>query len=313
MEKINIKKTGIIIIYVLVICFFGCSKGKEAPADEQQPQQPTPAPNYQIKTGTGNFVYQEYIPLLSKPVKVFYYNPGQNTAKVLILMHGNSRAAESYFNSMKKYAEQYKFLLVVPEFTEALYNSRLYHRGGILDAQGKIRNREDWTFSIIEPLFDYVKKNSGNTSNGYILYGFSAGAQFVHRFMTFVPDNRVTHLVSGSAGTYTMPDYSIDYHFGLKNVASIAPIANLIKFYAKNTTIVVGGADTDVNDPDLDTSAEGNAQGKHRVERAENYFNQSKAVATQQKVPFNWKYQVVPGVGHSQGSMAGPVAKLLFE
>src|SRR5690606_20725069 len=102
-----------------------------------------------------------------------------------------------------------------------------------------------------------------------ILYGFSAGAQFVHRFMTFVPDNRVVHLVSGSAGTYTMPDYSVNYHYGLKDVVSIAPQANLNKFYATKTTIIVGSNDNDINDPDLSTTPEANAQGKHRVERAE--------------------------------------------
>lgn len=295
-----------VAICILAASIFSCTKEK--------PGAPyIPPPNYLIKTGTGDFIYEDYKPLADRPVKVFYYNPGQNTAKVLILMHGNSRAAQSYFNSMKKYAEQYKFLLIVPEFTAELYNSRLYHRGGVLDAQGKIRSHENWTFSMIEPLFDYVKKNSGNTSEDYILYGFSAGAQFVHRLMTFVPDNRVACLVSGAAGTYTMPDYNINYHYGVKDVASIVPQTNLNKFYAKNTFIVVGSNDNDPNDADLTTTPEANAQGQHRVERAKTYFDRSKAVATQQAVPFNWKHQVIPGVGHSQGSMAGPVAKLLFD
>lgn len=267
----------------------------------------------QVKLGadTGSFIYQDYKPLADKPIKVRYYNPGKANAKVLFIMHGNGRNAGGYFNAMLKHARQHGVLLVVPEFDEQQFSSREYHQGGILDKQNNLKKREDWTFSIIEPLFDYVKKLTGNISAGYMLYGFSAGSQFVHRFMMFCPDNRVTRAISGSAGTYTMPDYSVNYSYGLKNVK--LPQKDLNKFYAKDFMVIVGDADTVLSRTDLVKTPAANKQGRDRVERGQAFFNRSKEMSEQQKVPFNWKFQLIPHVGHSQSEMAGPVAKLLFE
>ncbi len=264
-----------------------------------------------IGVGVGSLIYQEYKPLAHKPIKVWYYNPGKNDAQVLFIMHGNTRAAAGYFNAMLPHAKKHNVLLIVPEFDAAQYSSREYHQGGVLDKQGNLRKSEDWTFSLIEPIFDHFKKISGNTSAGYMLYGFSAGSQFVHRFMMFNPDNRVIRGISGSAGTYTMPDYNIAYSYGLKDMDVTQK--NLNKFYAKDFMVIVGDADTVLSRPDLVKTPEANRQGRDRVERGQNFFKSSKAIAAEQKVPFNWKFQLIPGAGHSQGQMAAPVAKILFE
>src|SRR5690606_11789941 len=91
------------------------------------------------------------------------------------------------------------------------------------------------------------------------------------------------------------------------------PKQNLSKFYAKNFMVIVGDADTVLSRPDLTKTPIANKQGRDRVERGEAFFNRSKAMAEQLKTPFNWKFQLIPHVGHSQGEMAGAVARLLFE
>lgn len=300
--------TTIAAFCLIVMANSVCEAHKAKKTHEQSHSQTI---NSKIDEGVGEFIYQDYKPLANKPIKVRYYNPGRNDAQVLFIMHGNGRNAEGYFKAMLKHAQQHNVLLVVPEFDEQQFSSREYHQGGILDKQSKLRPREDWTFSIIEPLFDYVKKLTGNTSAGYMLYGFSAGSQFVHRFLMFNPENRVTRAIAGSAGTYTMPDYNIDYAYGLKNVN--LPQKNLNKFFAKNLMVIVGDADTVLSRTDLVKTPAANQQGRDRVERGQAFFNRSKAIAEQLKTPFNWKFQLIPHVGHSQGEMAGPVAKLLFE
>lgn len=262
--------------------------------------------------GFGEFVYSGYKPLSDKPINVYYYIPADAAADapVMILMHGNSRAAKSYRDAMAKYAERDKFLLFVPEFSKKQFpGSRDYHQGGVFDKKGKLKKREDWTFSIIEPLFDHIRRLTGNKSQGYILYGFSAGSQFVHRFNWFCPDNRAVKTISSSAGSYTMADYQIPYLYGLGKTK--IPESNLATAFSKDFIVVVGDADTVLSRPDLPKSAGANRQGRDRVERARNFYLESKKLAEKKGIPFNWKFRTVSGVGHSQGQMAGPVADLL--
>lgn len=304
--KRNNFQTNQVFAYLVIIAFMaflsGCkkdTKGAEVPD--------------RLKTGEGEFVYTGYAPLADKPVKVHYYFPKNlpENAPIVFVMHGNGRNASGYRKSMIPHAQSKKFLLVVPEFSTVHYpDSRDYHQGGVFDKNGVMKNREDWTFSIIEPLFEHMKKVTGNKNAGYILYGFSAGSQFVHRFNWFMPDNRATKMVTAAAGSYTMPDYDIDYIYGLgkTNISK----ANLAKAFARDVTVMVGSADTDLTRADLPKTKEANRQGKDRVERAGNFFLQCRQYATREGLEFNWNYALAPGVEHSQSQMAPFVIKEIF-
>lgn len=267
-----------------------------------------------LSNGIGEFVFTDYKPFAQKPMKVFYYKPEKfhKDTEIMILMHGNSRAAKSYRNSMATYAEKNNFLLIVPEFSKENFPKSLdYHQGGVFDKEGHVKNSTDWAFSIIEPLFDYVKDMTDNDSEGYVLYGFSAGSQFVHRFTWFYPDNRAIQTIAASAGSYTMPNYDNEYYFGLKNVKTQVPERNIKRALGKNLTIAVGDADTIRGRSDLPKSLLADAQGKTRVERARNFYQNSAEVAEKYGVPFNWKLILVKGVGHKQGEMAEPISEML--
>lgn len=174
-----------------------------------------------------------------------------------------------------------------------------------------MKEKEDWTFSIIDPLFEHVKKMSGKHNDGYILYGFSAGSQFTHRFTWFFPDNKAIKTISSSAGSYTMPDYNVNYIYGLKDTK--VPKKNLRRAFAKDFTVAIGDADTVLSRSDLPKTPEANLQGRDRVERAINFYNVCKNMALKEGIPFNWKLVVVPHIGHANSEMAEPVAKMLFK
>jgi predicted esterase len=267
----------------------------------------------QSSIDTGSFVFGDYKPFADRAIKVSYYYPqNKQNASILFVMHGNGREYQGYFKAMLKYAKKYNFILVVPEFDAKRFPTLDYHQGGLFKRDKTARDQKDWTFSIIEPLFDFVKQHAGNSSSGYYLYGFSAGSQFVHRYLMFTPENRVISAISGSAGTYTLPDYNTEYSYGLKNTN--LPKANLEKFYAKDFKIIVGDADTVLSRTDLVKTPIANQQGRDRVERAYNFYKQSKEMATTLKTPFNWAdVRLVKHAGHSQSAMAETVAKLLFE
>lgn len=267
-----------------------------------------------ISDGLGKFVFADYKPFADKPINVFYYKPKSlpPDAPIMILMHGNSRAAESYRNAMSTYAEKNRFLLIVPEFSKENFpKSRDYHQGGVFDENRKMKNKEDWAFSIIEPLFDYVQSLTNNESTGYILYGFSAGSQFAHRYTWFFPESRAKQTIAASAGSYTMPDYGIEYYYGLKDLEVQVPEANLVKAFAKDLIVAVGEADTIRSREDLPKSLKAEEQGETRVARAENYYKFAQKLAKEKGVPFNWKFVLVPRVGHKQGQMAEHVSDML--
>src|SRR5699024_1015564 len=259
------------------------------------------------------FVYDKYKPLKNKPIKVWYYTPKKvkTDSPVLLVMHGNSRKAEAYRDALIPTAIEYGFILIVPEFSKTYYPKiRDYHHGGIFNDSKILKEEQDWTFSIIEPLFNEIKSLWKNTSKGYLLYGFSAGAQFVHRYMYMNPQNRARKIVAASAGTYTMPDFEVNYSYGLKNI--LLPAHSLKHFYNKDYTVCVGTADTVLARTDLVKTKKANQQGRDRVKRAQKFFNLSRRKAKGLSVDFKWKYKEVIGVGHSQADIAQHIGALFF-
>lgn len=266
-----------------------------------------------LPTGSGTFVYDSYKPLANKPVKVHYYLPEDAAADapIIILMHGNSRAATGYRNAMAEHALQHGFLLFVPEFSTEYYpSSRDYHQGGIFHKNGTLKKKKQWTFSLIEPLFDHIKTLTGRKNEGYILYGFSAGAQFVHRFNWLVPENRATKIIAAAAGSYTMPSKESSYPYGFKEIKTEQH--HLASAFSKQVIVMVGAADTVLSRDDLPKSVAANKTGRDRVERAQHFFNACREVAARNNALFNWSFQTVPHVGHNHRQMAQPVARMLF-
>lgn len=291
---------------IVILVFYGCNSLFTAKDRDELNS------NIKIENNIGNFQYINYAPLSNRPIEVYYYKPQtlRKNSKVLILMHGNSRAAESYRESMIPFAEKYNFLLIVPKFSVELYPPLDYHQGGVFNKEGVIKPKEDWTFSVIEPLFDYVKQRFSLNTDSYILYGFSAGSQFVHRFTWFVPENRADITIAASAGSYTLPDYDTSYFYGLENTN--IPIENIKKAFKKEYTLMVGSADTILSRSDLPKSEFANRQGRDRVERANRFYNTAKKLAEDNDWFFNWDFLTIDDVGHNQKEIAEPVIEFLF-
>ena len=95
------------------------------------------------------------------------------------------------------------------------YSTAQYIEGGMFQGN-TLLDRSEWTFSLIKSVFDTVRKDTGSSRTKYDMWGHSAGAQFVHRYVTFMPDTRVDRAVSANAGWYTLPDVDVAYPYGLK-------------------------------------------------------------------------------------------------
>ena len=246
------------------------------------------------------------------PLPVFYQLPETVTAdtRVVIVMHGVNRDADRYRDEWAAHAKRFGFIAVVPQFSAADFPGSLgYNTGFFTEEDGTARPRSRWSFAAIEPLFDDVRQRFGTQVIRYSIYGHSAGAQFVHRYVLFMPEARIDHAIAANAGWYTMPDAKIAFPYGLgETPVSAAEVGAAL---GKPLTVLLGTADTDRADPDLRKTPEADAQGPHRYARGQAFFARGEAAAAATRVPFGWKLELVPGIAHSNAGMAEAAAALI--
>ncbi|MGK2927717.1 MAG: hypothetical protein ACSLE2_19045 [Lysobacterales bacterium] len=222
---------------------------------------------------------------------------------IVFVMHGVQRNADEYRDQWYDLAEEHGFLVVVPEFSDDDFpGAEGYNYGNVYDETGAIRPRSTWAFEAIEPIFDDVRRRYGMTAEGYSIYGHSAGSQFVHRFLMHVPEARVARVVAANAGWYTMPDFSIDFPYGLRG--SAVGREELGRALQLPVTVLLGDADTDPQHPSLRRTPEALAQGAHRFARGQAFFATARVAAADLQVPFGWRLATVPGADHDNIKMA---------
>lgn len=231
-------------------------------------------------------------------------------APVLIVLHGASRNARTYRDAWVEQARRFASLLIVPEFSKALFPTpREYEVGNMRDRNRVPLPAEEWVYGTIEALFDSAVQRTGTRRSGYRLYGHSAGGQLVHRLLTFMPEARVEAAVSANAGCYTMPLPGERFPYGLDGWS--LPDASLRRLFARRHTILLGEEDTNEEDAVLLKSPEAMRQGPHRLARGLTYFETARREAARVGADFNWRLVTVPGVGHSNKRLAPHAARIL--
>ncbi|MBI1266887.1 MAG: hypothetical protein GC193_05590 [Cryomorphaceae bacterium] len=275
---------------------------------------PQPAPMTYLSPGLGSFVYNAYQPLSLKPVTVHYYIPEGNISQmpIVFVFHGNNRNGSEYRDAWISSADTHQCIVVAPEFSEEYYpGSEQYMEGNIFDSFGNLNPASEWTFSLIEPLFDFVKSDVGNLTSEYEMFGHSAGGQFVHRFILFAATTSVNRAIAANSGWYTVPDPLVDFPYGLQN--SPSGTAQMPTFFTRKLIIHLGQADTNPNDPSLNQSAGANAQGAYRYARGLYFFAESQSISSLNSMPFEWLKIEVPGVAHDFEAMSIDAASILFD
>jgi hypothetical protein len=271
-----------------------------------------PTAIYSIPVGSGRYTFADF-PSQDWEVPVWTYRPAHagTDAPIVFVCHGLNRDAESYRNSWILHAERLGFLLVVAEFTtQSFPGSRSYNQGNLFATNGSANPQEQWSFNVIERIFDDVVAKTSSTRQSYHLYGHSAGAQFVHRMVMLMPYIRVERAVSANAGWYTIPDPNINYPYGLGNSPYHAALVN--ERLRQNHLVLLGTADNNPDDPSLNRSPETDVQGIHRFERGNFFFDAATAYASANGVEFGWSLGYAHGVGHSNSAMAPYAANWLI-
>ena len=261
---------------------------------------------------TGSFVFTPTGPLSSQPVEVFYHIPNGDITSMPIVMsfHGADRNGNDYRDYWISMANTNGFMVFAPEFTSGNYPGLgdNYLMANIFDdgdnpSPSTFNSPNEWTFSVLDPIFEYIKADISGSQEAYNAWGHSGGAQFLHRFVLYMPNSKLDVAVCSNAGWYTVPENSVTFPYGIQN--GQLPNGDLISAFSKKLIAHLGQDDTDPNSPGLrhNTTVD-NQQGLHRFERGQYFFNTSQNTAQNQGATFNWEKHEVPNVGHDPQLMA---------
>lgn len=291
-----------------------------------------------IKEGSGAFLIEGSKGKESKTITVFYHRPKafNKNAKILIVVPGAGRNADSYRDSWIEASEQYNVLILSPMYPEEYYGFEDYHMAGLFqnanlkeavtfEANSNVAQLDEailsfqinatpstWLFPDFDRLFELVVKATGSTQTQYDLFGHSAGGQILHRLAIFHPDSKANRIIAANSGFYTLPNKELALPFGIKDT----PIKeeNLARSFQQKLVLFIGELDNEneqggtlLRSPTVDQ------QGLHRLARGQYCYQFAKGKAAELGLPFNWKIEIVPKVGHNQQKMGQAAAKFLME
>lgn len=245
------------------------------------------------------------------PVRLWYLRPDSAPADapVVFVMHGVRRDADRYLFEWQDLARENRFVVAVPEFSQQHFKgTRGYNFGNIFAEDGRANPMSMWGYSAIEPLFDALKAEEALQTEGYWLFGHSAGAQFVHRAVMLGAGPRMISAISANAGSYMLPTTEQSWPFGL----TAGPSIDRDQIFARPMLVLLGEADNDPNHPSLPRQPQAVIQGSHRFERGLNFFDKAREAAQQNNLAFSWRCRSVPGIGHDNAGMARAAVMVIF-
>ena len=245
-------------------------------------------------------------------IDIFYSSPKSINAntKLLFLMHGGSRAAEKYINDWISLSKDRNVVLVAPEFSKKYYPEYAFLM--MSKENGKSLNDESlYINNSLGLLFDFFKAKLKLSTSNYRLYGHSGGSQFVHRYLLLSNDTRIEKAAMANAGFYTFLDDKITYPFGTKKMK--ISDERIKWFYRLKGGVFLGSADNDSNHESLPRMRKARKQGKNRLERGKNFFEDLVKYGVDNNLPFRWRFQIVSNVGHSNIGMSMAASEFLLE
>jgi hypothetical protein len=260
---------------------------------------------------TGSFSFSPVAPLVRPPMAVFYHIPAGDITTMPILMsfHGADRDGNNHRDYWIDMANENGFIVIAPEFSSANYPglgdnylmSNIFDNGDNPSPE-TFNDKNEWTFSTLDPLFDYVKAGVSGTQEKYSAWGHSGGAQFLHRFVTYLPNSNLDTAVCSNAGWYTVPETGVRFPYGIGN--GQLPMADLTAAFSRKLIVHLGQNDDNPNSGLRRNTIVDVQQGIHRLERGQYYFNTSQTTAQSMAVSFNWEKHELPNVGHDAQLMA---------
>lgn len=297
MSNFLVSLASVSLIIFLMSSISGCVKDQQL-AKELSSITPGVLAHHYLKSDS----QQEYY--------IYIPRSGSKNTATFVTVHGISRNALEHARSFVPYAEYYGVTLIAPLFPKSRFPN--------YQQMGGTRQEQRADIALNEIINEVGKLTQANTNKLY-LFGFSGGAQFVHRYMMAYPE-RVEKIVVGAAGWYTFPDSAHQFPLGIKPAQDLADLHfDPEKFLMVPAFVLVGEKDTE-SDGALHTSIElSRLQGETRLERGRSWIVAMENIARRHNFGTRYGFFILPHCNHSftrcveQGNMAELTFHLLFD
>ena len=212
----------------------------------------------------------------------------QQPAPVLVSVHGLARNPLQNLMFLANAADKLGAILIAPYF------SKERHRGFQWLETWKGGARADL---MLKTAVAQIAGAYGGDPSKLVLFGFSGGGQFCHRFAMLHPTDTVA-VICVAAGWYTLPT-DLPFPDGAAPAKNGTLKPDLSGFLRVPTLVAVGSRDTDRNET-LNRQADiDERQGPNRLVRAQRWVAAVNGVATSRGISAPVRFAMLKGAGHS--------------
>lgn len=241
--------------------------------------------------------------------RLFVSNAWKPGVPLFVAVHGIRRGDKNQASQFAPYIDSIGGVLVAPLFPKKRFPD--YQRLGRL-GRGL---RADLAFKrILADVGDLL----GTAFPELVMFGYSGGGQFVHRYAMANP-RQVKRVAIAAPGWFTFPDMSQPYPRGIGRTSTITDLFfDPARFLNVPALVLVGEKDV-LQDANLNTNRKiDSQQGGNRLDRARRWIAAMTAAAQRFQLPTPYRLEVLNGCGHSFnecmqiGNMGHNVINFLF-
>jgi pimeloyl-ACP methyl ester carboxylesterase len=158
----------------------------------------------------------------------------------LILFAGYDRDADKYRDRAIPLARRACLLLFAPHLDRERFPNWRYQQAGVY-RDDRVQPESAWTEPVLRDLIAWARKWAGRPDTPTILFGHSAGAQFLSRAVAYFPPEDVYRIVIANPSAHVMPSLEEAAPYGFDGIFERDQRAERLRAYLRQRiTIFLG-------------------------------------------------------------------------
>ncbi|MEJ8574182.1 alpha/beta hydrolase [Microbaculum marinum] len=234
-----------------------------------------------------------------------YDEDGSKRYPVAVIVHGTERGMQAYRDAFSDFAEKNSVIVLCPLFPANICFP------GDLSSYKMLRDGDLHYDAVLLSMIDELKEKYRIAGDRVLMYGFSGGGHFTHRFLYLHPERLLAASI-GAPGVVTLLDFDHDFWVGVRNFEEVfgKPI-DLDAVRRVPVQMVIGGNDREtweitITPKDAWWMPGADAAGPDRISRMQALKESF------ERHGVRVRHDIVPGFAHDDRGLIGNV-KDFFE